>query len=139
MTIGYANGKIENPSYGDLLYNDSGHAETVQVEYDPDLISLDVILQYYSRIIDPTSVNKQGNDRGSQYRTGIYYVNEADKAVIDTYITELQKKYSKKIMVEVTPLIRFDPAEEYHQDYLKKNPGGYCHIDLSLTEKPLID
>ena len=139
ITVGYANGKTENPSYEDLIYNDSGHAETVKLEYDPEIISLNAILQHYFRIIDPTSVNKQGNDIGSQYRTGIYYVNEADKAIIDAQIARIQSKNKKKIAVEVMPLIRFDPAEEYHQDYLEKNPGGYCHIDLGLAKKPLID
>jgi peptide methionine sulfoxide reductase msrA/msrB len=139
ITVGYANGKPENPSYEELLYNDSGHAETVKLEYDPQIISLSAILQHYFRIIDPTSVNRQGNDIGSQYRTGIYYVNEADKAVIDAEIARIQTRYKKKIAVEVMPLIRFDPAEEYHQDYLEKNPGGYCHIDLDLAKKPLIN
>jgi len=139
VTVGYANGKTENPSYEDLVYNHSGHAETVHVIYDPSRVTLDQLLQYYFRIIDPTSINRQGNDRGVQYRTGIYYVDESDKAVIETRIAMEQKKYDKKIQVEVTPLIRFDLAEDYHQDYLKKNPNGYCHIDLSLADEPLID
>jgi peptide methionine sulfoxide reductase msrA/msrB len=104
-----------------LVYNHSGHAETVHVIYDPNRVTLDQLLQYYLRIIDPTSINRQGNDRGVQYRTGIYYVNESDKAVIEARIAQEQKKYDKKIQVEVTPLIRFDLAEDYHQDYLKKN------------------
>ena len=137
VTVGYANGKTENPSYEDLIYNNSGHAETVHVVYDPTIVSLDEILQYYFRIINPTSVNQQGNDRGVQYRTGIYYVNDADKEVIDARIAIEQKKYEKQIAVEVMPLVRYDLAEDYHQDYLTKNPGGYCHIDLSLADQPL--
>ncbi len=139
VTVGYANGKTENPSYEDLLYRDSGHAETVHVTYDPAVISLEALIQYYFRIIDPTSVNRQGNDTGVQYRTGIYYTNEADRAVIDAQISALQKKVDGKIAVEVTPLVRYDLAETYHQDYLAKNPGGYCHIDLSLADQPLVD
>ncbi|MGL4897906.1 MAG: peptide-methionine (R)-S-oxide reductase MsrB, partial [Cetobacterium sp.] len=87
----------------------------------------------------PTSLNKQGNDKGTQYRTGIYYTDLEDKEIIEKEIILLQKNYPKKIMVEVMPLIRFDLAEDYHQDYLKKNPNGYCHIDLSKADNMIID
>ncbi|WP_297596142.1 peptide-methionine (R)-S-oxide reductase MsrB [uncultured Cetobacterium sp.] len=136
---GYANGKIENPTYEDVIYRNSGHAETVRVVYDVNIVNLQTLLKYYFRIIDPISLNKQGNDRGTQYRTGIYYTKEADRKIIEKEIEELQKNYSDKIMVEVIPLIRFDIAEEYHQDYLKKNPQGYCHIDLSKADEVMID
>jgi peptide methionine sulfoxide reductase msrA/msrB len=138
VTSGYANGTTENPSYEDLIYRNSGHAETVHVKYDPDKVSLDVLLDYYFKVIDPTSLNKQGNDKGVQYRTGIYYTNEADKEIIDTRMAIEQKSYSKPIVVEVEPLVHYYLAEEYHQDYLEKNPNGYCHIDLFTVEEVVI-
>lgn len=134
---GYANGKTENPRYEDLIYNNSGHAETVEVTYDPSVVTLDELLRHYFRIINPTSLNRQGNDVGSQYRTGIYYTDEADLPTIQSRIAAEQEKYEKKIAVEVKPLVQFFEAEEYHQDYLQKNPGGYCHIDLNMAKKPL--
>ena len=136
---GYANGKTENPTYEDVIYKETGHAEAVQVTYDADKINLETLLKYYFRIVDPTSLNKQGNDRGVQYRTGIYYTNLEDKEVIEKEIQLLQNKFPKKVMIEVMPLIRFDLAEDYHQDYLKKNPNGYCHIDLSKADSMIID
>ena len=134
-TSGYANGNTENPSYEDVIRNDTGHAETVHVKFDPDVISLDQILQYYFKVINPTSVNKQGNDVGSQYRTGIFYVNESQIKVIQKLIEEEQKDYDEDIVVEVEPMENYYLAEEYHQDYLIKNPNGYCHIDLSLADE----
>ena len=132
---GYANGKTENPSYYDL--KTSGHAETVKVVYNPDIISLEDILTHYLRVVNPVSINKQGNDVGTQYRTGIYYTDEADKTIIENILAKEQTKHDKPIAIEVEPLKQFYDAEEYHQDYLEKNPGGYCHIDLSLADKPL--
>lgn len=132
---GYANGsnKIANPSYEQVIAG-SGHAETVKVTYDPQVIDLNTLLSYYFRVIDPTSINKQGNDRGVQYRTGIYYSDKADKAVIDKALNELQGRYKDKVVVENQPITNFYVAEDYHQDYLAKNPNGYCHIDLSLAD-----
>lgn len=135
---GYANGSFDNPTYENVC-NNSGHAETVHITYDSTKVSLDTLLKYYFRIIDPTSVNKQGNDRGVQYRTGIYYQNDQDKQIALNAIEEEQKKYSKPIVVEVEKLERFDKAEEYHQDYLKKNPNGYCHINLNKANEAIID
>ncbi len=132
-TSGYANGDTSNPSYEDVSYGGSGHAETVHVKYDPEVISLEGILDFYFKVINPTSINKQGNDAGSQYRTGIYYVAEEQVETIDKVIKEEQKNYDKEIVVEVEMIDDFSLAEEYHQDYLKKNPNGYCHIDLSLA------
>lgn len=134
---GYANGKTENPRYEDLIYHNSGHAETVEVTYDPSRISLDELLRHYFRIINPVSRNRQGNDVGTQYRTGVYYTDTADLPTIEARIAAEQEKYDQKIAVEVKPLEQFFQAEEYHQDYLIKNPNGYCHIDLGLAEKPL--
>lgn len=136
-TSGYANGKTETTSYN--LLHGTDHAETVHVKYDADKISLDKLLKYYFQIIDPTSINKQGNDRGRQYRTGIYYTDMKDKEIILKEIAEQQKKYSEKIQVEVEPLKHYILAEEYHQDYLKKNPGGYCHIDLEQADNVIIN
>jgi len=131
---GYANGKTENPSYQDVVFRNTGHAETVKVTYDIGKISLEEILIYYFAIIDPTSLNKQGNDVGTQYRTGIYYTDPDERPIIERRIEALQKSYSQPVVIEVEPLKNFYLAEEYHQDYLDKNPGGYCHIDLSLAK-----
>ena len=136
---GYANGNTENPKYEDVVYRNTGHAETVQVTYDANKINLSTLLKYYFKIIDPTTLNQQGNDRGSQYRTGIYFSNEEDKKIIEEELKELQKKYTQKIVVECEKLKNFFVAEDYHQDYLKKNPNGYCHIDLSKANEIIID
>lgn len=136
---GYANGTTENPSYEDLVYRNSGHAETVEVTYDPSKVSLDRLLMYYLKVVDPTGLNQQGNDRGIQYRSGVYYTDDKEKAVIEKVLAEEQKKYDKDIVVEVLPLEHFYMAEEYHQDYLAKNPNGYCHIDITQADEPLID
>ena len=133
---GYANGQTANPSYEDVIHG-SGHAETVKVDYDPERISLTDLLRYYFRVIDPTSLNQQGNDRGRQYRTGIYYTDPAEAQTVRTALAAEQRKYSRPIVVEALPLQHFYPAEAYHQDYLAKNPNGYCHIDIGLADKPL--
>lgn len=126
--VGYANGNTSNPTYEQVCNNNTGHAETVYVTYDSSVISLESLLFIYFDAIDPTSVNKQGNDRGSQYRTGIYYTDDQDKEIIEKSIIKLQQKYTKPIMIDVKPLFSFYPAEDYHQKYLDKNPNGYCHI-----------
>lgn len=136
---GYANGNTLNPSYEDLIYKHTGHAETVKVTYDPDRLDLDTLLAYYFRVIDPTSLNRQGNDRGVQYRTGIYYTDEDEAPVIKAFIKDKQNQYERDIVVEVEPLDNFAVAEEYHQDYLEKNPNGYCHINLDLAYDVIID
>ncbi len=134
---GYANGATASPSYEQVIRG-SGHAETVKVTYDADKTDLDTILKYYFRVIDPTSLNKQGNDRGVQYRSGVYYTDSSDKAVIDAAIKAVQSKYQQKVVVENQALDNFYLAEMYHQDYLAKNPNGYCHVDLSLADdKPV--
>ncbi len=130
---GYANGKTENPSYEDVIFKDTGHAETVRVVYDSTEVTLEQLLEKLFLVVDPTSVNRQGNDVGSQYRSGVYYQDEADKEIIAAYLEELGKSYSDPIAVENLPLDNFYAAEEYHQDYLQKNIGGYCHINLSLA------
>ena len=136
-TVGYANGQVETTNY--QLIKETDHAETVQVIYDEKAVSLREILLYYFRVIDPLSVNQQGNDRGRQYRTGIYYLDEADIPTINTVVREQELLIGRKIAVEVEKLRHYILAEDYHQDYLKKNPGGYCHIDVRDAEEPLID
>lgn len=135
---GYANGATATPSYEDVVFRATWHAETVRVRYDSARLSLDELLVAYLRIIDPTSLNRQGPDAGTQYRTGIYWVDEADQAVAEYRLAQLQKTLSAPVVVEVEPLEGFTEAEEEHQDYLRKNPGGYCHIDLALADVPLI-
>jgi len=138
-SVGYANGESDNTDYNSI--KKTGHAETVYVVYDPEKITLDELLGYYYRIIDPTSLNKQGNDIGTQYRTGIYYVDEEDKKIIEEVTAKEQTKYSEKIVTEIKPLANYVLAEDYHQNYLENNPGGYCHIDLSQIprEKPKVN
>ena len=131
--VGYANGPDEAPSYQDVCRS-SGHAETVRVDYDPDVISLADLLNYYFMVIDPLSVNKQGNDRGIQYRTGIYYTEEDQLPEIKAVYQAQEEKAGAKLAVELLPLENFFSAEEYHQKYLDKNPGGYCHIPSSYFD-----
>lgn len=129
--VGYANGDKENPSYEEVCTGTTGHTETVYIKYD-DSISLEEILEKFFRIIDPTLLNRQGGDIGNQYRTGIYYVDDEDKSTIERIIGYEKEKYPAPIVTEVQPLSSYYEAEEYHQNYLKKNPGGYCNIDMSL-------
>lgn len=128
--VGYANGRTENPTYEDVCYKNTYFAEVCKVEYDDNKVSLETLLKEYWSIVDPTTLNRQGPDVGSQYRTGIYYTSEEDLPTILKSKEENQKNYDKKIVTEVTPLVNYYKAEEYHQKYLKKNPNGYCHIKL---------
>ena len=128
---GYANGPEKAPTYRDVC-NDSGHAETVRIDYDEGRISLTELLDDYFLVIDPTSVNKQGHDEGIQYRTGIYWTEESQVPEIEARMQKEQEKAGQPLSVEVGKLVNFFPAEEYHQKYLEKNPGGYCHIPLGL-------
>ena len=127
---GYANGNIENPTYRQVCSGSTNHTETVEVTYDPEEVSLDVLLTQFFKIIDPLSINRQGNDVGNQYRTGIYYIKESDLPVIKGIYQEVSEKYKKPLAVEILPLKNFYMAEDYHQDYLKKHPNGYCHISF---------
>ncbi|BAH05345.1 peptide-methionine (S)-S-oxide reductase MsrA [Clostridium kluyveri] len=132
--VGYANGNGENPSYEEVCNEDTGFAEACLLEYNAGVITLEELLELYWRIIDPTIVNRQGNDMGNQYRTGIYYIDEEDVEIIEKSREKQQKNYNKKIVTEILPLKNFYDAEEYHQKYLEKNPGGYCHIPGELME-----
>ena len=129
--VGYANGPDKAPSYEDVCA-DSGHAETLRIDYDESVISLSDLLRYYFMVIDPLSVNRQGHDEGIQYRTGIYYTDEKLLPEIRKIYDAEEKKAGAKLAVELEPLRNFFSAEEYHQKYLVKNPGGYCHIPRSL-------
>ena len=126
--VGYANGHVESPSYEQVKRGDSGHAETVRVQYDPQAISLEELLERYFAVIDPTAINHQGADYGHQYRTGIYYTDPADERVARLALDGLARRIGAQVAVECLPLDGFYPAEEYHQKYLEKNPGGDCYI-----------
>lgn len=128
--VGYANGRTPNPSYEDVCYKNTGYAEACYIKYDEKELKLEMLLEKFWSVIDPTTLNRQGPDLGSQYRTGIYYIDELDKETTIKSKEQEQLKYDKKIVTEVKPLENFYKAEEYHQKYLKKNPGGYCHIKL---------
>lgn len=130
-TSGYANGTVENPSYEHVCTGTTGHAETVRVRYDPAAVSLQTLAEHYFGLIDPLSVNRQGNDAGTQYRTGVYYADEADLPALESAFAAEKERVGQELAVELVPLTCFYEAEEYHQDYLDKNPGGYCHIDFS--------
>lgn len=132
--VGYANGHTTNPTYTEVIKDDTGFAETVKVTYDPDQIKLSLLLELFFKTIDPTSVNRQGNDIGTQYRTGIYYTVEEQLPVIRQVLAEIASHYDRPTAVEVSPLYNFYLAEEYHQNYLEQNPSGYCHISPKLFE-----
>lgn len=132
---GYANSLIADPTYEMVCTGRTGAAETVKVEYDNSIVSLTDLLQLYLKSIDPLAVNRQGNDIGSQYRTGIYYTAPEDAEVIDAQLATLQRRYDRPLAIEFSPLKNFYPAEEYHQDYLLKNPGGYCHVNPALFKE----
>ena len=133
--VGYANGTTESPSYHDVTTGRTGYTETVRVDYDPQVAPLPFLLDLYYEAIDPTSLNRQGNDRGTQYRTGIYYTDPADADTIEASLERLQRRYDRPVVIESGPLTAYTSAEDYHQDYLEKNPGGYCHIGPGLFDK----
>ena len=125
--VGYANGPDSAPSYQEVCRS-SGHAETLRIAFDETRVSLEQLLDYYFMVIDPLSVNRQGEDSGIQYRTGIFYTDEAQLPAIRRVYDREEAKAGAKLAVIVEPLRNFFSAEEYHQKYLEKNPGGYCHI-----------
>ncbi len=130
-TVGYCNGESAFPSYEDVKSHKASHAETVKIDYDNEVISLEELLEHYLRFVDPYSLDKQGNDIGHQYRSGIYYNDLYDAMVASTYLSE---HIEGKHMIEIKKMSNFYPAEEYHQDYLDKNPHGYCHVNLNLIK-----
>lgn len=131
-TAGYANSRVPDPSYKDVCTGTTMAAEAVEVRYDPSRVGLRTLIAMYFLTIDPLSVNRQGNDIGTQYRTGIYYTDELQRHVAEEAVKSLSDSLRKQVAVEVMPLLNFYPAEEYHQDYLEKTPGGYCHINPEL-------
>lgn len=132
--VGYANGNTENPTYKEVYTDTTGYAETVHVTYQPDIVSLEFLIRMFFMAIDPVSINRQGNDTGTRYRTGIYYTSHGDLTEIERIFSEEQKKYQQPLAVEKLPLKNFFAAEEYHQKYLEKNPSGYCHLQTALFE-----
>ncbi len=133
--VGYANGETQNPTYEEVCHRNTGHAEAVRVVYNPEVVPLTFLLALFYDSIDPVSVNRQGGDSGTQYRTGIYYTHDGDLPVIERSVAQLQARYKQPIAIELAPLRNFSPAEDYHQKYLDKNPGGYCHIPASKFER----
>ncbi len=134
--VGYANGdpSLAEPSYQQVCTDTTGYAEAVHITYDPAVVGLEFLLDMYFLAIDPTSLNKQGEDEGTQYRTGIYYVEPDDLPLITSRVAREEAKYYKPLVVEVLPLRNFYRAEDYHQNYLEKNPDGYCHLPVALFE-----
>ena len=131
---GFANGHLDAPAYVQVKKGDTGHAETVRVVYDADVLPLAALLRLFFRIIDPTSFERQGEDVGNQYRTGVYWSSQGDEAVVRAELAALQARYDLPLQVEAQPLDCFYPAEEYHQKYLDKNPTGYCHVPWGMID-----
>ena len=131
---GYANGNIPDPSYEEVYTDTTGYVECVKVTYDPEIITLQALSRLFFRSIDPHMINRQGNDIGTRYRTGIYWSDKEDKADIEMIFNEMQNRYPLPIVVEKKPLECFYPAEDYHQDYLIRNPEGYCHLSPTIIK-----
>lgn len=131
---GYANGSTPDPTYRQVYTDTTGYAETVHVEYDNDVIDLEFLVRMYFKAIDPTSLNRQGEDVGTRYRTGIYYTDAEELPCIKKIYDEIGRQYESPLVVEMEPLKNFYRAEDYHQDYLENNPDGYCHLPLELFE-----
>lgn len=128
---GYANSLVAHPTYKQVCSGTTGAVEAVRVDYDADVISLPELLELYYSTIDPYSLNRQGGDTGAQYRTGIYTVDSADLRTVEAFLADKQRHAEREIRVEAAIIDNFYPAEDYHQDYLRANPGGYCHISPS--------
>ena len=136
--VGFCNGWLENPTYQQVYTDTTGHAECVHVRYNPEAVSLSRLTRLFFKIIDPLSLNKQGEDEGTRYRTGVYYQDPQDAALLSQEFTAQKKELGVAEMpVELLQLSSFYPADEYHQDYLDKNPGGYCHLNPALFQLPL--
>lgn len=127
--VGYADGAFKNPSYEQVCHG-SGHTEAVKLTFDETVISFEKILDHYFNIVDPTLKNRQGPDIGVQYRSGFYNLEADLNDALEAYLEEKQKAYDKPFQIEIKHGVQYDSAEEYHQDYLDKNPSGYCHINL---------
>lgn len=132
--VGFANGHTPDPTYKEVYTDTTGYAETVHIQYDTERVGLRFLLRMFFKAIDPTSLNKQGEDEGTRYRTGIYYTDSADLPIIRNIFDEVQSQTKAPVVVEVEPLQVFYRAEDYHQDYLNKNPDGYCHLPFELFQ-----
>ena len=132
--VGFANGRTDNPTYEQVYTDTTGHAETVHLRYNPLQVSLPFLLEMYFKAIDPTSLNRQGEDRGTRYRTGIYYTHPDDLPFIRLAMAQEAPRHGLPLQVEVLPLQCFFRAEDYHQDYLDNNPTGYCHLPVALFD-----
>lgn len=130
--VGYANGNTDNPKYEEVYTDTTGYAECVKVIYDPCVITLKYLIELFFRSIDPLSLNRQGNDCGTRYRTGVYYTDSDDIKEIESVFKSVESAVGESLAVELESLRNFYPAEEYHQAYLDKNPNGYCHIPVEL-------
>ena len=130
--VGYANGRKDNPTYQEVKTGTTGYAETVLVEYDETVLSTVALLRRFLEVIDPFSLNRQGEDEGEQYRTGIYTEDPADLALAEAEVKRLEEESGRRCMVETLALVNFWTAEEYHQKYLEKHPTGYCHITVKF-------
>ena len=130
--VGYANGSVTDPTYQEVYTDQTGHVECVKVEYDSDVISLATLCRLFFKSIDPLLLNRQGEDVGTRYRTGIYWIDESDETVVNEVFSEVQGAYEETLAVEKSILDCFYTAEEYHQQYLVKNPEGYCHLTASI-------
>lgn len=131
--VGYGQGTIDQPTYQQVCSGTTGYTEVCEITYDEKHLPLPKLLEHFFRIIDPTTLNRQGPDRGNQYRSGVYYSSDDEKEIIVNFINEMQPHYMDPIVVEVEPMKSFFPAEDYHQRYLEKTPGGYCHVNLGLA------
>lgn len=129
-TVGYCGGQMDNPTYLEVKTGTTNHAEAIEIEYDDSKLSYADLLRFFFKIHDPTTVDRQGNDRGTQYRSAIFIINDEERKVAQEIIAEVDNsgKWGAPIVTKIEELKKFYPAEEYHQDYLEKNPGGYtCH------------
>ena len=132
--VGFANGRTDNPTYQEVYTDTTGYAETVHVTYDANVVTLESLLRMFFLAIDPTSLNKQGHDEGTRYRTGVYYTDADDLTTIERVFAQQQLNYTQPLAVEKMPLHNFYTAEDYHQDYLDKHPDGYCHLPKALFD-----
>ena len=133
--VGYANGCIPNPTYEQVYTDQTGYVECVKVTYDPSVVSLETLSRLFFRSIDPLSLNRQGEDCGTRYRTGIYWDDPQDQSPVELVYMEVQSRYDTDLAVEKSALECFYPAEGYHQDYLVKNPEGYCHVPFKMFDR----
>jgi methionine-S-sulfoxide reductase len=131
--VGYADGPFKNPSY-EQVCTASGHVEAVKLTYDETVVEFETLVDHFFNIVDPTAVNRQGNDIGSQYRTGFYNLDDEDEATLRSIFALKASEYSKPLAIEIKSGVHYDTAEAYHQNYLQKNPNGYCHINLASVK-----